>query len=105
MDRRASTEAGLAVGLGLVSTGLSVGTLVVAARTGIPLHEVVNGPAQRTALAVGFSVLGVVILAHRRQHRIGWLCCALGPAQAVAGISHQYARYALVSDPGGRAGP
>jgi hypothetical protein len=103
-DRRASTEAGLAVGLGLVSTGLTVGMLVVAARTGLSLHEVVTGPAQRAALAVGFSVLGAVILAHRRRHRIGWLCCAMGLAQAVAGISHQYARYALASDPGGRAG-
>jgi hypothetical protein len=46
----------------------------------------------------------VVILAHRRRQRIGWLCCAIGLAQAVAGISHQYARYALAGDPGGRAG-
>jgi len=103
-DRRASTEAGLAVGLSLVSAGLSVGTLVVAARTGLPLGEVVSGPARRTALAVGFSVLGVVILAHRRRHRIGWLCCAIGLAQAVDGASHQYARYALASAPSGRAG-
>jgi hypothetical protein len=103
-DRRASTEAGLAVGLGLVSAAVTVGTLVVAARTGLSLHEVVTGPAQRTALAVGFSLLGVVILAHRRRHRIGWLCCAIGLAQAVAGTSHQYAHYALARDPGGRAG-
>jgi hypothetical protein len=46
----------------------------------------------------------VVILAHHRRHRIGWLCCAIGLTQAIAGISHQYARYALASDPGGRAG-
>jgi hypothetical protein len=103
-DRRASTEAGLAVGLGLVSAALSVATLAVAARTGLRLHEVVNGPAQRTALAVGFSVLGVVILAHHRRHRIGWLCCAIGLAQAVDGFSSQYARYALAGHPGGRAG-
>jgi hypothetical protein len=103
-DRRASTEAGLAVGLGLVSAGLSVATLSVATRTGLSLREVVNGPAQRAALAAGFSVLGVVILAHRRRHRIGWLCCAIGLAQAVAGVTHQYASYALASDPGGRAG-
>jgi hypothetical protein len=103
-DRRASTEAGLAVGLGLASIGLSAGTLAVAAHTGLSLQEVVDGPAQRAALAVGFSVLGVVILAHRRRHRIGWLCCAIGLAQAIAGITHQYASYALASDPGGRAG-
>jgi hypothetical protein len=103
-DRRASTEAGLAVGLGLVSAALSVATLAIAARTGLRLHEVVNGPAQGTALAVGFSVLGVVILAHHRRHRIGWLCCAIGLAQAVAGVSSQYARYALAGHPAGASG-
>jgi hypothetical protein len=104
LDRRASTEAGLAVALGLVSAVLGVGTLVVAARTGLPPGEFIDGPARSTALALGFSVLGIVILSHRRRHRIGWLCCAIGAAQAVAGASHQYARYALASDPGLPAG-
>jgi hypothetical protein len=53
---------------------------------------------------VAGEMSSVVILAHHRRHRIGWLCCAIGLAQAGDGLSSQYARYALAGHPGGRAG-
>jgi hypothetical protein len=99
-DRRASTEARLALALALLSALLGASSLVVAPLNGASLLEFINGPAQSATLAVAFSVLGASILGHRSQPRIGWICCTIGLTDALAAASDQYARYALATEPG-----
>ena len=99
-DRRASTEARLALALALLSALLGASSLVVAPLNGASLLEFINGPAQSATLAVAFSVLGASILGHRSQPRIGWICCLIGVTDALLAASDQYARYALATEPG-----
>ncbi|NJC74179.1 sensor histidine kinase [Planosporangium thailandense] len=54
-----------------------------------------------TAGAVSFGVVGVLVAARRPGVRVGWLFCAVAVTTAVPGFAAQYARYALVTHPGG----
>jgi hypothetical protein len=53
-----------------------------------------------TAIAVGYSVIGAILVPRLPHHPIGWLCCAIGFLGAVEHFSGEYAVYALVAQPG-----
>jgi hypothetical protein len=43
---------------------------------------------------------GVLIVRHHPRHRVGWLLCATGLGNGLFAWSGQYARYALITQPG-----
>jgi hypothetical protein len=53
-----------------------------------------------TAIAIGFSVIGAILVPRLPHHPIGWLCCAIGFLGAVEHLSGEYAVYALLAQPG-----
>jgi len=53
-----------------------------------------------TAIALGYSVIGAILVPRLPHHPIGWLCCAIGFLGAVEHFSGEYAVYALVAQPG-----
>ena len=57
-----------------------------------------------TAIAVGYSVIGAILVPRLPHHPIGWLCCAIGFLAAVEHFSGEYAIYALVAQPNPLAG-
>jgi len=57
-----------------------------------------------TAIAVGYSVIGAILVPRLPHHPIGWICCAIGILGAVEHFSGEYAVYALLAQPGPVAG-
>src|SRR5215204_1266047 len=57
-----------------------------------------------TAIAVGYSVIGAILVPRLPHHPIGWICCAIGFLAAVEHFSGEYAIYALVAQPNPLAG-
>ena len=53
-----------------------------------------------TAIAVGYSVIGAILVPRLPHHPIGWICCAIGFLGAVEHFSGEYAVYALLAQPG-----
>jgi signal transduction histidine kinase len=51
-------------------------------------------------IALGYAWMGAVLLARRPGHPMGPLLCLMGLANAVAGATFAYARYAVVRSPG-----
>src|SRR5918998_1680630 len=52
-----------------------------------------------TAIAVGYSVIGAVLIPRLPHHPIGWICLAVGLLGAVEHFSGEYAVYALLAQP------
>jgi hypothetical protein len=54
--------------------------------------------------AFAFVTVGAVVVSRRPGNVIGWLCCAIGLAQILAGFGSQRAQSVLADDPGHAAG-
>ena len=50
-----------------------------------------------TVVALVFSPVGAVIVAHRSRHLIGWIFCAIGLVAAARTLGADYAAYALLA--------
>jgi hypothetical protein len=59
---------------------------------------------ENTVIAVVFSPVGAVIVAHRSRHLIGWIFCAIGLVAAARTLGGDYAAYALLAAPGSLPG-
>src|SRR5918992_3884642 len=57
-----------------------------------------------TVVALVFSPVGAVIVAHRSRHLIGWIFCAIGLVAAARTLGADYAAYALLAAPGSLPG-
>lgn len=53
-----------------------------------------------TALALGFSIAGALILDRQPSQPMGWLFCVAGLTAAITGFAREYAVRALLIDPG-----
>ena len=53
-----------------------------------------------TAIGVGYSVIGAILVPRLPKHPIGWICLAIGFTGAVEHFSGENAVYALVAQPG-----
>jgi hypothetical protein len=52
-----------------------------------------------TVVALVFSPVGAVIVAHRSRHLIGWIFCAIGLVAAARTLGADYAAYTLLAAP------
>ena len=59
---------------------------------------------ENTVVALVFSPVGAVIVAHRSRHLIGWIFCAIGLVAAARTLGAGYAGYALLAAPGSLPG-
>ena len=51
-------------------------------------------------LTVAFSAVGAMIASHRPENPIGWIFCAAALCQGFSISGHEYATYALITQPG-----
>ena len=54
--------------------------------------------------ALGFSLVGALIVGHRMDNRLGWLACATGLLTSAYVFAQSYGAYALYAHPGGLPG-
>jgi hypothetical protein len=59
---------------------------------------------ESTVVALVFSPVGAVIVAHRSRHLVGWIFCAIGLLAATRTLGAGYAAYALLAAPGSLPG-
>jgi hypothetical protein len=59
---------------------------------------------ENTVIALVFSPVGAVIVAHRSRHLVGWIFCAIGLVAAARSVGAGYAGYALLAAPGSLPG-
>jgi hypothetical protein len=59
---------------------------------------------ENTVIALFFSPVGAVIVAHRSRHLVGWIFCAIGLVAATRTLGADYAAYALLATPGSLPG-
>jgi hypothetical protein len=59
---------------------------------------------ENTVIALVFSPIGAVIVAHRSRHLVGWIFCAIGLVAAMRTLGADYAAYALLAAPGSLPG-
>jgi hypothetical protein len=59
---------------------------------------------ENTVIALIFSPVGAVIVAHRSRHLVGWIFCAIGLVAAARILGADYAAYALLAAPGSLPG-
>jgi hypothetical protein len=80
--------------LSLALTALSFLLIALILSLNAPIYFYWLEPA---TIAVGYSVIGVIIASRLPRHPIGWLCCAIGVMAAVESFSSEYALYALLA--------
>jgi hypothetical protein len=59
-----------------------------------------EGDGAIVVLVISFSVVGALIVSHRPENKIGWIFCAAALFQALSEVGLEYAKYALVTNPG-----
>ena len=55
---------------------------------------------ENTVVALVFSPVGAMIVAHRSRHLVGWIFCAIGLTAAARSLGAGYAAHALLAVPG-----
>lgn len=89
--------------LSLTLTALSL--LLVSLNLTQPGGQAFGHWAENTILAIGFSVVGAVIVLYGpSQNPIGWLFCATGLIWAVVHFCAEYALYTMLTAPGALPG-
>ena len=79
--------------------------LVLAVLNGPSLHRLVAEFFVSAAIAaLAFTTVGVLIVRRYPAHTVGWLFCAAGVGNGLFPWSTEYARYALVTQPGALPG-
>ena len=99
--RSAARLAWLLWGLSLILAAL--GVLLVVLNHNSNAH-VFDYWVENTVVALVFSPVGAVIVAHRSRHLIGWIFCAIGLVAAARTLGADYAAYALLAAPGSLPG-
>jgi hypothetical protein len=88
-------------GLSLVLAAL--GVLLVVLNHNSNAH-VFDYWVENAVVALVFSPVGAVIVAHRSRHLVGWIFCAIGLLAAARTLGGDYAAYALLAAPGSLPG-
>ena len=91
--RSAARLAWVLWGLSVVLSAL--GVLLVALSHHSNVH-VFDYWLEGTVIALVFSPVGAVIVAHRSRHLVGWIFCAIGLVAATRTLGADYAAYALL---------
>lgn len=88
-------------GLSLILAALGVLLVVLNYHSNV---RVFDYWVENMVVALVFSPVGAVIVAHRSRHRIGWIFCAIGLVAAARTLGGDYAAYTLVAAPGSLPG-
>jgi signal transduction histidine kinase len=87
---------------GLAVSGLAAAALILAVLNEVTIRAALS-EFFVVAISAGlsFGAVGIVVALRRPDLRIGWLLCAVALAAAIPPFTAQYARYAVVTHPGG----
>ena len=98
MNRRAELFAWSLVVLACL---LVVGAAVVSLSAGSSLsHALSEISGVGLVFAIGFPVLGALVIRRTGSHLVGWLMLGMGVSLAFQGVVEQWSQTALVDDPG-----
>jgi class 3 adenylate cyclase len=91
----------------LLAWGTSVVTLTTVAATSVLVLlnlESIRDPDQANlieiVLPISFAVLGALVASRQPSNTLGWVFLAIALITAVSGVTRQYTRFALVTQPG-----
>jgi signal transduction histidine kinase len=103
---RTRTVGRLAWSVALVNGVLTASLIAVALANHVSLSRFASDRMVSLVVAVGFSVTGAFIAARQPRNVVGWLLLGLPLFDLTSALSNDYARHALVVDPGSwPAGP
>ena len=98
MNRRAELFAFSLLGL---ACGLVLGAAVVALSTGDSVsHAFSDVTGVGLVFAIGFPVLGALVIRRTGSHLVGWLMLGMGISLAIQGAVEEWSQTALVDHPG-----
>jgi hypothetical protein len=84
-----------------IAAGQAALSLLLAALNHLgPMQLVAEYVVPLTAAGLAFTAVGTLIVSRRPEHLVGWLLCAAGVGSGLSLWTGQYARYALVTQPG-----
>jgi class 3 adenylate cyclase len=91
----------------VVAWGICIATLLVVAATATltflnreSIHGLDEATTIEIVLPIGYAILGALVASRQPRNAMGWLFLAIALANAIPGLTTQYSRYALVTDPG-----
>jgi class 3 adenylate cyclase len=90
----------LAWGTCVVTLGLVAATVVLVLLNLQTIHDPDQANLIEIVLPIGFAVLGGLVGSRQPSNRLGWVFLLLGVLTAVGGVTRQYTRFALVTEPG-----
>ena len=101
MDHR-KIVAWIAWSLCLLCVTLAAASPILALLNGRTLDEIFAAEdiIMIATLTVAFSAVGAMIASHRPENPIGWIFCAAALCQGFSISGHEYATYALITQPG-----
>ena len=92
--------------IGLIAWGMCLLALLIVATTAVlvflnraSITNIDEANAIEMVLPVGFAILGALVATRQPRSAMGWLFLAISLANSIPGVTTQYTRYALVTDP------
>jgi len=107
-----SSEVGATRSTARLAWGICFGTLaIVAAAIGLgivnfpAIHDIDEANAIEIVLPIGFAILGGLVASREPGNALGWLFLATAFCNGLPGLTAQYTRFALVTEPGAPFSP
>jgi class 3 adenylate cyclase len=90
-------------GLGRAVAAVALALAAVAIGLAVANRESITGPDDANAiqivLPIGFGILGGLVTARQPGNPLGWVTLAIAVSMAISGVTGQYTRFALVTQP------
>lgn len=91
----------------VIAWGLCILTLLVVATTAAlaylnreSIRSIDEANVIEIVLPIGYTLLGALVASRQPRNVMGWLFLAIALANSIPGLTTQYSRFALVTDPG-----
>ena len=86
--------------MSLVTLGLVAATIVLVLLNLQTIRDPDQANLIEIVLPIGFAVLGGLVGSRQPSNKLGWVFLVLGMLTALTGVTRQYTRFALVTQPG-----
>jgi len=93
-------SARLAWAICLVTLAVVVGAIGLAIVNFDAIHDIDQANAIEIVLPIGFAILGALVASRQPRNALGWLFLAISFCNGLPGLTAQYTRFALVTEPG-----
>ncbi len=95
----------MAWGICLITLAVVAGAIGLAIVNLDAIHDVDEANAIEIVLPIGFAILGGLVASRQPGNALGWLFLAISFCNGLPGLTSQYTRFALVTEPGAPFSP